>query len=65
MISKSFTSYLLYSFSILNSLSGVSLIVSTFQIANFSKSLRSIFITLMEGTFDSTVVVFFPNQNWL
>ena len=59
MISTPSTSYLLYPFSILNSLSGVSLLVSNFQIANFSKSLRSTLITLMEGTFDSSVVVFF------
>ena len=36
MISTLSTSYLLYPFSILTSLSGVSLIVSSFQIANFN-----------------------------
>ena len=59
MVSTPSTSYLLYPFSILNSLSEVSLLVLNFQIVNFSKSLRSTLITLMKGTVDSSVVVFF------
>ena len=53
------TSYLLYPAAIFSSSSGMSLMLSNFQIANFSKSFRNTLITLMEGTFDSSVIVFF------
>ena len=59
IVSTPSTSYLLYPFSILNSWSGINLLISNIQIANFAKSIRSTLITLMEGTFDSSVVVFF------
>ena len=59
IVSTPSTSYLLYPFSILNSWSGINLFFSNIQIANFAKSIRSTLITLMEGTCDSSVVVFF------
>ena len=59
IVSTPSTSYWLYLFSILNSWSGTNLLMSNIQIANFAKSIRSTLITLMEGTFDSSVAVFF------
>ena len=55
MISTLSTSYLLYPFSILTSLSGVSLIVSSFQIANFNTYSTESFIINID------VVVKAPN----
>ena len=58
-VSTSETSDLLYPSIILIGVGGISLLVSNFQVANFVSSSRGLIITLINGLFDSSVLIFF------
>ncbi|XP_076816137.1 equilibrative nucleobase transporter 1-like [Clavelina lepadiformis] len=52
------TSYILYPAVIFMGVSGLALLTSNFQLANFSQSFKGLIITFMNGMFDSSAVVF-------
>ena len=56
--SSPYTSNLLYPASIFMGVSGLGLLASNFQIANFSETYRGTILSLLNGLFDSSVVVF-------
>jgi len=58
-LSSPSTSILFYPALIFIGVGGISLLASNFQTANFSQSARGLIVTLINGLFDSSVVVFF------
>ena len=58
-ISNPLTSFLVYPFLILIGVSGVGLLMSNIQLASLTESSRGSVITLLNGLFDSSIVVMF------
>ena len=58
-ISNPSTSFLLYPFSVLIGVSGFGLMISNFQLGNLTSSAKGSVITLLNGLFDSSIVIMF------